>query len=64
MTAFLSRTIRIASPSRAHVSDSRRARATHVFDPAYALADRPTLRYTLAGSPNGEPAGGGSAPCG
>lgn len=51
------------SPQRAHVFDSLDPRATHVFAAAHALADRPTRRYTLAGSPNGEPAGGGGEPC-
>lgn len=47
MTAILSPTIRVASPPRAHVCGSRHPRATHVFDLAHAIADRPTLRYTL-----------------
>lgn len=49
--------------SRAHVLDPMPALATHVFDAAHALADHPTLRYTLAGSPNGEPAEPASATC-
>jgi len=34
------------------------ARGTHVFGPANAAAQARTRRYTLAGSPNGEPADG------
>ena len=46
----------LATPTRAHVFTQHAPRATHVFDPTRVLANRPTLRYTLAGSPNGEPA--------
>jgi hypothetical protein len=34
-----------ASPSLAHVFDHHHPRATHAFEPTYALADGPTLRY-------------------
>ena len=48
---------------RTHVPGPTAALATHVFPPTLAPASHPTLRYTLAGSPNGEPAEGGSAAC-
>jgi len=48
---------------RAHVFDRRHPRATHVFDAVHALADRPTLRYTLAGFPSGNLRAGRCAPC-
>lgn len=63
MTAILSPSTCVASPSRAHLSDSRHPRATHVFARAHALADRPTLRYTLAGFPSGNLRAGRYAPC-
>lgn len=43
----------IATLKRAHVFDPTPPRATHVSDPAIALATAPTLRYTLAGFPSG-----------
>lgn len=64
MTATSSPTVSIASPSRAHVFDPCHPRATHVFDPAPALADRPTLGYTLAGSPSGNLRAGRDVACG
>ena len=54
----------IAMLFRAHVFDAHPSRATHVSDPTRALATAPTLRYTLAGSPDGEPAAGRGVPCG
>jgi hypothetical protein len=52
-----------ASPTRAHVFDLHHPRATHAFEPTYALADGPTLRYTLAGSPSGNLRGNRGTPC-
>jgi hypothetical protein len=43
----------LASPLRAHVLENRHPRITHVFQPVHAIANRPTLRYTLAGFPSG-----------
>ena len=42
-----------ASPSRAHVLDLNHPRVTHAFVPTYAVANHPTLKYTLAGFPSG-----------
>lgn len=52
-----------ASAFATHVFDLAAHRATHVFDPVLVAASPPTLGYTLAGSPNGEPAARRSPRC-
>jgi len=63
MTTILIPRVLHASTSRAHVSDRRGPRATHVFGPAHALAESPTRGYTLAGFPSGNLRGGRSDAC-
>lgn len=63
MTAIHTARGPFASSLRAHVFDRRHPRATHVFDAAYALADYPTRRYTLAGFPSGNLRAGRCTPC-
>ena len=47
-----------------HVFGLADAERMHVSDPVHLMATGTTLRYTLAGSPDGEPATGRSAACG
>ena len=52
------------SVARTHVSGPPQLVPTHVFDGAQVVVDLETSRYTLAGSPFGEPAGHVGRSCG
>jgi len=54
----------LATLTRAHVFVRHALRATHVLDPTDVVANRPTLRYTLADFPLGNLRTGRSAACG